>query len=119
MRQITVVSRQQCAFVQFTSRSAAEAASEKSFNKLIINGRRLNIKWGRSQAQQAARKEEEDMHHMEPVPGLPGGKESCMSYLLYTHAIVFYCHLNNIESGLGVIYFVFGYQRIHLYDIVI
>lgn len=25
-------------------------AVEKTFNKLIINGRRLNIKWGKSQA---------------------------------------------------------------------
>merc|ERR1712226_1428217 len=72
IRQITVVSRQQCAFVQFTSRQAAESAAEKSFNKLIVNGRRLNIKWGRSQAQQSMRKDEEDLHMMEPVPGLPG-----------------------------------------------
>ncbi|TRY98383.1 hypothetical protein DNTS_021804, partial [Danionella cerebrum] len=42
--------RQQCAFIQFATRQAAEAAAEKSFNKLIINGRRLNVKWGRSQA---------------------------------------------------------------------
>ncbi|KAK7506347.1 hypothetical protein BaRGS_00002459 [Batillaria attramentaria] len=74
IRSVNIVSKQQCAFVQFTTRGAAETAAEKSFNKLIINGRRLNIKWGRSQGQQAnPRKEhmEGDMS-LEPVPGLPG-----------------------------------------------
>uniref|UniRef100_A0A803VAK7 Pre-mRNA-splicing factor RBM22 n=1 Tax=Ficedula albicollis TaxID=59894 RepID=A0A803VAK7_FICAL len=50
IRTITVVQRQQCAFIQFATRQAAEVAAEKSFNKLIVNGRRLNVKWGRSQA---------------------------------------------------------------------
>lgn len=48
IRTITIVQRQQCAFIQFATRQAAETAAEKSFNKLIINGRRLNVKWGRS-----------------------------------------------------------------------
>ena len=75
IRSITIVQRQQCAFVQFTTRAAAEAAAEKTFNKLIINGRRLNIKWGRSQAQQSMLKRdgEDDDSNLEPVPGLPGG----------------------------------------------
>ncbi|XP_041363018.1 pre-mRNA-splicing factor RBM22-like [Gigantopelta aegis] len=75
VRSVNVVSKQQCAFVQFTTRSAAEAAAEASFNKLIINGRRLNIKWGRSQGQQqlTGKKEgEEGQLMLEPVPGLPG-----------------------------------------------
>ena len=74
-----MVTRQQCAFVQFTSRSSSEAAAEASFNKLILMGRRLNIKWGRSQApgQITGKKEDEDddAAQLEPVPGLPGGKE--------------------------------------------
>jgi len=69
------VSKQQCAFVQFTTRVAAEAAAEKAFNKLILNGRRLNIKWGRSQGQQVAAikkdGEGEPQAALEPVPGLP------------------------------------------------
>jgi len=73
IRSITMVSRQQCAFIQFTSRSSAEHASEKLFNKLIVKGRRLNIKWGRAQAQQSAvRKDgEAEGHQLEPVAGLP------------------------------------------------
>lgn len=47
IRTITIVQRQQCAFIQFATRQAAEMAAEKSFNKLIINGRRLTVKWGR------------------------------------------------------------------------
>lgn len=76
IRMINVVAKQQCAFVQFTTRSSAEAAAEKSFNKLIVGGRRLTIKWGRSQGQQLALKKEgeEDDKDLEPVPGLPGGK---------------------------------------------
>ncbi|XP_022319025.2 pre-mRNA-splicing factor RBM22-like [Crassostrea virginica] len=74
IRMINVVAKQQCAFVQFTTRSSAEAAAEKSFNKLIVGGRRLTIKWGRSQGQQLALKKEgeEDDKDLEPVPGLPG-----------------------------------------------
>lgn len=75
IRSINVVAKQQCAFVQFTTRSGAEAAAEKSFNKLILGGRRLSIKWGRSQAQQGVpskKEDEEDEPDLEPVPGLPG-----------------------------------------------
>ncbi|XP_070544390.1 pre-mRNA-splicing factor RBM22-like [Ptychodera flava] len=76
IRSINVVSRQQCAFVQFTQRQAAEMAAERSFNKLIIKGRRLNIKWGRSQAQQSIMGKKDadgkDLIPLEPVPGLPG-----------------------------------------------
>ncbi|XP_025056723.1 pre-mRNA-splicing factor RBM22 isoform X1 [Alligator sinensis] len=76
IRTITVVQRQQCAFIQFATRQAAEVAAEKSFNKLIVNGRRLNVKWGRSQAARGKEKEKEGTTDsgikLEPVPGLPG-----------------------------------------------
>uniref|UniRef100_A0A8C4RAL9 Pre-mRNA-splicing factor RBM22 n=1 Tax=Eptatretus burgeri TaxID=7764 RepID=A0A8C4RAL9_EPTBU len=78
LRSVSVVPRQQCAFVQFTLRTAAEQAAEKSFNKLIIRGRRLHIKWGRSQGAPRPRDEGADPNltesgiRMEPVPGLPG-----------------------------------------------
>ena len=78
LRNVTVVTKQQCAFVQFTTRAAAEAAAEKSFNKLILNGRRLNIKWGKSQAQQETPKLGGEGGSLEPVPGLPGGKSVSM-----------------------------------------
>uniref|UniRef100_S4RS76 Pre-mRNA-splicing factor RBM22 n=1 Tax=Petromyzon marinus TaxID=7757 RepID=S4RS76_PETMA len=79
LRSVTVVPRQQCAFVQFTTRHSAEQAADKSFNKLIINGRRLNIKWGRSQGAPRPREEiragkamTDTGARLEPVPGLPG-----------------------------------------------
>ena len=77
IRSLTVVPRQQCAFVQYTTRAAAEAAAEKSFNKLILNGQRLNIKWGKSQSLQQVTVDQKDTldgRHLQPVPGLPGGK---------------------------------------------
>lgn len=52
IRNITMVQRQQCAFVQFTKRSAAELAAEKTFNKLVLAGQKLTIKWAYSQAKQ-------------------------------------------------------------------
>uniref|UniRef100_A0A6I8RK75 Pre-mRNA-splicing factor RBM22 n=1 Tax=Xenopus tropicalis TaxID=8364 RepID=A0A6I8RK75_XENTR len=76
IRTITVVQRQQCAFIQFATRQAAEMAAEKSFNKLIVNGRRLNVKWGRSQAARGKERERDGSSDpgmkLEPVPGLPG-----------------------------------------------
>ncbi|KAJ8675689.1 hypothetical protein QAD02_011475 [Eretmocerus hayati] len=72
IRSITMVPRQQCAFIQYTSRSAAELAAEKTFNKLILGGRRLTIKWGRSQGRQSVSAAEEVRETLEPVPGLPG-----------------------------------------------
>lgn len=77
LRSINVVAKQQYAFVQFTLRSAGELAAERTFNKLIIQGRRLNIKWGRSQARQGIMGigEGESLDDipapLEPVPGLP------------------------------------------------
>ncbi|KAG7275728.1 hypothetical protein CRUP_009831 [Coryphaenoides rupestris] len=76
IRTITIVQRQQCAFIQFATRQAAESAAEKSFNKLIINGRRLTVKWGRSQAARGKDSIKDGVSEMgsrlDPVPGLPG-----------------------------------------------
>ncbi|XP_055384543.1 pre-mRNA-splicing factor RBM22 [Condylostylus longicornis] len=52
IRSIVLVPRQQCAFVQYTKRSAAELAAEKTFNKLVMHGRKITIKWAHSQAKQ-------------------------------------------------------------------
>lgn len=53
IRNITMVPRQQCSFVQFTKRASAEAAAEKTFNKLVLGGQKLSIKWAHSQAKQS------------------------------------------------------------------
>lgn len=52
IRNITMVSRQQCAFVQYTKRASAELAAESTFNKLVLGGQKLSIKWAHSQAKQ-------------------------------------------------------------------
>ncbi len=68
-----MVPKQGCAFIQYTRRSAAEAAAEKSFNKLFLKARRLTIRWGRSQGkQQTASDAGAVAGPMVPVPGLPG-----------------------------------------------
>ncbi|GFU55179.1 pre-mRNA-splicing factor RBM22 [Trichonephila clavipes] len=72
IRSITLLNKQQCAFIQFTTRQSAEIAAEKSFNKLILSGRRLTIKWGRSQAKvSSGGSKETEQKNLEPVPGLP------------------------------------------------
>lgn len=71
---MNVVKGSQCAFVQYTQRSAAETAAEKTYNKLVVKGRRLNIKWGKSQGQQTGpKKPENPAEPLNPVPGLPQG----------------------------------------------
>ena len=70
IRQISMAAKQACAFVQFTRRAAAELAAEKSFNKVVIKGRKLTIRWGKSQGKQA---EAPTAGNLVPaVPGLPG-----------------------------------------------
>ncbi|RZC27653.1 pre-mRNA-splicing factor RBM22 [Asbolus verrucosus] len=71
IRSVSLVAKQQCAFVQYTTRAAAETAAEKTFNKLILGGRRLTIKWGRSQGR-AGPSINPSLDAYEPVPGLPG-----------------------------------------------
>ncbi|XP_025832921.1 pre-mRNA-splicing factor RBM22 [Agrilus planipennis] len=72
IRSISMVPKQQCAFVQYTTRAAAEHAADKTFNKLILGGRRLTIKWGRSQGRQGLQVVNQNLETFEPVPGLPG-----------------------------------------------
>eukprot|EP00112_Aurelia_sp_Birch-Aquarium-sp1_P013785 Seg2942.4 transcript_id=Seg2942.4/GoldUCD/mRNA.D3Y31 product="Pre-mRNA-splicing factor RBM22" protein_id=Seg2942.4/GoldUCD/D3Y31 len=71
IRSVTMVARQNCGFVTFTTRPAAETAAERSFNKLIIKGRRLKILWGKSQADKPKTGKDGGLK-LTPVPGLPG-----------------------------------------------
>jgi len=48
IRNVTLVQKQGCAFVQFTTRGAAEKAAEATFNKLTICGSKVTIRWGKS-----------------------------------------------------------------------
>jgi pre-mRNA-splicing factor RBM22/SLT11 len=78
IRSITMIGRQNCAFIQYTSRQAAEIAVEKSYQKLIIHGQKLTIRWGKSQAKRAGLGDEESTVgkkslQLAPVPGLPVG----------------------------------------------
>ncbi|CAG0887947.1 unnamed protein product [Cyprideis torosa] len=73
IRSIAILARQGCAFVTFTMREAAEAAAEGSFNKLVLKGRRLTIRWGKPQAKASSSegRGEDDNEQYPPVPGLP------------------------------------------------
>ncbi|XP_050087317.1 pre-mRNA-splicing factor RBM22 [Anopheles aquasalis] len=89
IRSVSLVPRQQCAFVQYTKRAAAELAAEKTFNKLVLGGKKLTIKWAHSQAKSTAYAQQGSgprgsggaggsgggiggNRMFDPVPGLPG-----------------------------------------------
>ena len=59
-------------FLQYTRRSAAELAAEKTFNKLTIKGKKLSIRWGKSQGKQDAIQAAGSGMALPQVPGLPG-----------------------------------------------
>ncbi|CAF1104064.1 unnamed protein product [Adineta ricciae] len=75
IRSVTVVPKQSCAFVQFTQRDAAERAAKETFNKLVIDGKRLSVKWGKPPSAQASSGRTGEAggyeSNYEPVPGLP------------------------------------------------
>lgn len=71
IRTVSLVPRQQCAFVQFTKRASAEMAAEKTFNKLVMGGKKLSIKWAHSQAKQGPPKVPRGNPAVENIPGLP------------------------------------------------
>ncbi|KRZ06453.1 Pre-mRNA-splicing factor RBM22 [Trichinella zimbabwensis] len=74
IRSIVILSEKGCGFVQFTTREAAELASEKTFGKLMIKGRRITVRWGRPQSQQNVIGQLVESEHpaYQDVPGLPG-----------------------------------------------
>ena len=79
IRSINIVRKSNCAFVQYTTRLAAEMAMETAFQKLTIHGFRLAIRWGKSQGK---RKDDDDsdklgsstkLQKVATIPGLPVG----------------------------------------------
>ncbi|XP_065845132.1 pre-mRNA-splicing factor RBM22-like [Oscarella lobularis] len=81
---ISIVPRQNCAFLTYTTRDAAERAAEATFNKLVINGSRVKILWGKSKSggQGAAGRKPIDLAPVDglpmpipPPPGIGGGDE--------------------------------------------
>ncbi|EJD02405.1 uncharacterized protein FOMMEDRAFT_109756 [Fomitiporia mediterranea MF3/22] len=54
IRSVVYVAKSRCAFVNFTSRAAAERAAEVWSNGLEIDGVMVGIKWGRSRAKPGA-----------------------------------------------------------------
>ncbi|TDG41598.1 hypothetical protein AWZ03_011975 [Drosophila navojoa] len=49
IRSVTLLPRQTYAFVQYIHRSDAELAAERTFSKLLLKGRKLIIRWARTQ----------------------------------------------------------------------
>eukprot|EP00026_Physarum_polycephalum_P009049 Phypoly_transcript_09160.p1 GENE.Phypoly_transcript_09160~~Phypoly_transcript_09160.p1 ORF type:complete len:380 (+),score=68.30 Phypoly_transcript_09160:130-1140(+) len=53
LRSLKVVPHQNCAFVTYTTRAAAEAAAEKLYNRLFVNGNFLRLSWGKPPSMQS------------------------------------------------------------------
>ncbi|KAK6044069.1 hypothetical protein COOONC_18426 [Cooperia oncophora] len=66
IRSLRLLEAKSCAFIQFTTRESCEMAAERSFNKLILKGRRIVIRWGQPQSQKA-----DEQRTINPVPSLP------------------------------------------------
>ncbi|CAN8305990.1 unnamed protein product [Cochlearia groenlandica] len=47
---IRILADKACAFVTYTSREGAEKAAQELSNRLVVNGQRLKLTWGRPQA---------------------------------------------------------------------
>ncbi|KAH9415713.1 pre-mRNA-splicing factor RBM22 [Dermatophagoides pteronyssinus] len=82
IRSINIVRKSNCAFVQFTTRQAAEEAVKKAFQRLSIKGTKLTIRWGKSQGKRKTDEDEDErnkpgpsskQHKVASVPGLPAG----------------------------------------------
>lgn len=76
IRNVSIVRKQNCAFVTYVTREATEQAIEKSFGKLVINGQKLVIRWGKAQAKRGTvgdGESEKSKVKLAPVPGLPVG----------------------------------------------
>ncbi|KAM3180905.1 RNA binding motif protein 22 [Hymenolepis weldensis] len=77
LRSVSVHYKQHCAFLQFTTREAAEKAADRSYDRLILKGHRLTVNWGKSPAALAAAnaginiKATAANELLPPVPGLP------------------------------------------------
>ena len=67
---MVVVQKQNCAFVTFSQREAAEAAAEGSYGKLIIKGKKLKVMWGKPQGA-IPTPSLGSTTELTPVPGLP------------------------------------------------
>jgi len=63
IKSISIKIMQNCAFIEFTSREAAEAAAETLNNNLEIRGMPLKVSWAKSH------KEEVNMNNPPPLPG--------------------------------------------------
>ncbi|KNC81069.1 hypothetical protein SARC_06592 [Sphaeroforma arctica JP610] len=67
---ITLVSKQGCAFLEYSARSEAERAAEKSYNSVLLKGKKIKILWGKSKSQQSQNNASANIN-LQPVPGLP------------------------------------------------
>jgi pre-mRNA-splicing factor RBM22/SLT11 len=69
IRQIHMVAPKLCAFIQYTTRQAAELAAEKSFEQLVIKGQKLRVRWGQPRSQNNVSQQIIN-NDLEPVPNL-------------------------------------------------
>ena len=76
-----MVPKQNCAFVTFTTRQAAEAAADGTFNKLVIKQQRLKILWGKAQGQAPVSGDGAGSNKLPPVAGLR--KNFCLFWIRF------------------------------------
>lgn len=72
---VRLVPAKTCAFVTFTTRSAAERAMEEKQNMLFINGQKLRLMWGKPKdpVNASGAAGPSNPHHMQQQQGMGGG----------------------------------------------
>lgn len=69
IQSISIVRKQNCAFITYASRSDCESAIEKSFQKLLIQGQKLAVRWGKPISKRSAPDDEDRPVKLPVLPG--------------------------------------------------
>lgn len=74
IRSVHIAAGRGCAFIQYTTRDAAERAADRGAARAVVKGKKLNVRWGRPQSNQGPNTPfgSEPVPKFNPVPGLPG-----------------------------------------------
>lgn len=77
IRNVVLVKKKNCAFLNFIKHESAKAAVEKHFQKCVIGNQKIVVKWGKPQAKRNLNAEGEELKppiKLIPIPGIPSGE---------------------------------------------
>ncbi|KAI6222462.1 Pre-mRNA-splicing factor RBM22 [Aphelenchoides fujianensis] len=69
IRTIHMIPQKCCAFIQFTTREAAERAAEKSFDQLVLKEQKVRVRWGTPRSDSSQQHQIQN-RELDPVPNI-------------------------------------------------